>query len=68
MSPDARPPAWDSWPREERINYLASYESRAALLSKVLSAAGQRHEPRIDAQRYIKKRELAAILLTLEEK
>lgn len=67
MSAPSRPPDWESWPREEKIAYLAAYESRAALLSKVLSAADQRHEPRIGPQRYVKKHELAAILLALEE-
>lgn len=67
MNSDMRPHNWDSWPREEQIAYVAAYESRAALLSKVLSAADVRHEPRIDAKRYVKKTELAAILLALEE-
>lgn len=54
------PAGWSSWPREERVRYLAIMLTRAELLAHIRGVIGsERSSERLD------KRELAEIAETL---
>lgn len=58
------PPNFETWPRGQQIEHVAIRHTRRGLIAACLSHAGE--EPRSYPDRKLRKKELAAVLLTLE--
>jgi hypothetical protein len=66
-SPPRRyPPAFDTWPCDDRADYLTLLHSREGLLRLALHLAGYGIRREIDSQTRLRKAELAAIVLALD--
>jgi len=62
-----RPPAFDDWPVEAKLEHLDLVHTRAGLIEMLLATAGYRPEREINSRSRLRKTELAAILLHVEE-
>lgn len=61
------PATFDSWDREQQVDFLATVHTRAGLIASVLSHAGRDVRERdLDRDVRLTKPELAAIYITLE--
>jgi hypothetical protein len=61
------PPEFEQWPRERRLHYLEEMMTREHLMRSSLHAAGHDLDRDLSSRTRLRKRELAAILLALQE-